>query len=108
MKMAERNPKKNAPLVAEDRSEFIDFALSVSDGSIAAGWQPLALHVRNGEPTVPCFSGTHVAVQSLFEFLESGEGVSDFLLRFPSVKREQVIAALEEGKYRTLASAVTK
>ena len=41
------------------------------------------------------FKGTRVPVKSLFENLEDGAGVDDFLRWFPGVKREQVLAVLE-------------
>ena len=43
----------------------------------------------------PVFVGTRVPVQSLFDHLEGGDSIDDFLEGFPSVKREQVIAALD-------------
>ena len=44
---------------------------------------------------VPVFFGTRVPVKNLFDFLEAGDSLDDFLKSFPSVKREQAIAALE-------------
>ena len=44
----------------------------------------------------PVFIGTRVPVQSLFDHLEAGDSINDFLEGFPSVRREQVIAVLEE------------
>ena len=41
------------------------------------------------------FKGTSVPVKALFENLEDGAGVDDFLRWFPGVKREQVLAVLE-------------
>ena len=41
------------------------------------------------------FKGTRVPVKALFENLEDGAGVDDFLRWFPGVKREQVLAVLE-------------
>jgi uncharacterized protein (DUF433 family) len=41
------------------------------------------------------FRGTRVPVKALFENLEDGACVDDFLLWFPGVKREQVLAVLE-------------
>jgi uncharacterized protein (DUF433 family) len=43
------------------------------------------------------FHGTRVPVQTLLDYLEAGESINDFLEGFPSVKREQVIAFLEDG-----------
>lgn len=53
----------------------------------------------------PVFTGTRVAVQTLLDYLEGGETIDDFLEGFPTVKREQVIAFLEEAKARMVASA---
>ncbi len=44
------------------------------------------------------FVGTRVPVRSLFDYLERGRTVDYFLESFPSVKREQCLAALEEAK----------
>ena len=52
----------------------------------------------------PVFAGTRVPVQTLLDYLEAGESVGDFLEGFPTVKREQVIAFLEEAKERVLAA----
>ena len=41
------------------------------------------------------FKGTRVPVKALFENLEDGAGVDDFLRWFPGVKREHVLAVLE-------------
>ncbi|MDX6529591.1 MAG: hypothetical protein QOH41_1881 [Blastocatellia bacterium] len=43
----------------------------------------------------PVFTGTRVPVRSLFDHLEAGESIDDFLEGFPSVRRDQVIALLE-------------
>ena len=45
----------------------------------------------------PCFAGTRVPVKSLFDHLEGGYNVDYFLMQFPSVKREQVVALLESS-----------
>ena len=41
------------------------------------------------------FRGTRVPVQTLFDYLESGDRLDDFLGDFPSVTRQQAIDALE-------------
>ncbi len=43
----------------------------------------------------PVFVGTRVPAQSLFDYLEAGDSLEDFLEAFPTVSREQAIAALE-------------
>jgi uncharacterized protein (DUF433 family) len=42
----------------------------------------------------PVFVGTRVPVRSLFDYLEGGESLDEFLPQFLSVKWEQAIAAL--------------
>ena len=46
----------------------------------------------------PVLAGTRVPVQTLFEYLEAGDTIDDFLEGFPTVSRQQVIAFLEEAK----------
>ena len=53
----------------------------------------------------PVFSGTRVPVETLLDYLESGESIDDFLAGFPSVNREQVIEFLEQAKDRLVANA---
>ena len=52
----------------------------------------------------PVFSGTRVPVQTLLDYLESGESIDDCLAGFPSVNREQVIEFLEQAKDRLVAT----
>ena len=51
----------------------------------------------------PVFRGTRVPVQVLFDYLEGGETLEDFLEGFPTVSRESAVAALEEAKQLLLA-----
>ena len=44
------------------------------------------------------FHGTRVPVKALFENLEGGASVNDFLAWFPGVSREQVEAVLEHAQ----------
>ena len=46
----------------------------------------------------PVFVGTRVPVYNLFDYLEAGDSLEKFLASFPSVTREQAIAALELAK----------
>lgn len=43
----------------------------------------------------PVFTGTRVPVQSLFEYIETGETLDEFLENFPSVKKEFAIQVLQ-------------
>ncbi len=55
----------------------------------------------------PVFTGTRVPVRSLFDYLEGGESLDEFLRQFPSVKREQAVAALDAARESLLADAHT-
>ena len=46
----------------------------------------------------PVFVGTRVPVYNLFDYLEAGDSLDQFLASFPSVTREQAVAALELAK----------
>ncbi|MGI8827413.1 MAG: DUF433 domain-containing protein [Chloroflexota bacterium] len=41
------------------------------------------------------FAGTRLPVDTLVDYLESGYDLDEFLDQFPSVRREQAVAALE-------------
>ncbi len=43
----------------------------------------------------PVFTGTRVPVQALFDYIESGETLDEFLENFPSVKREFAVQVLQ-------------
>ena len=53
----------------------------------------------------PVFVGTRVPVQGLFDHLEAGDSIDDFLEGFPSVRRDQVIAILEATRKEILQPA---
>ncbi len=53
----------------------------------------------------PVFAGTRVPVQALIDYLEGGETIDDFLAGFPTVRREQVVAFLEEATARMISKA---
>lgn len=44
----------------------------------------------------PVFRGTRVPVQTLFDYIENGESLDDFLEGFPTVSRELTVQVLEE------------
>lgn len=56
---------------------------------------------------VPCFKGTRVLVQNLFDYLEGSSSLEEFLDDFPSVSREAAVAVLEVAKARLFADAPT-
>jgi uncharacterized protein (DUF433 family) len=54
---------------------------------------------------MPVFVGTRVPVSSLFDYLEGGETLNEFLRQFPSVRREQAVAALDLARESLLTDA---
>ena len=53
----------------------------------------------------PVFTGTRVPVKNLFDYLEAGDSLEVFLDAFPSVTREQAVAALEMAREALVADA---
>lgn len=47
---------------------------------------------------MPIFRGTRVPVDNLFDALEHGKSIDDFVKSFPTVTREKAIAALREAR----------
>lgn len=54
---------------------------------------------------VPVFRGTRVAVQTLFEYLEGGETLEDFLMAFLAVPCGLALEALGEARKLLVARA---
>jgi uncharacterized protein (DUF433 family) len=52
----------------------------------------------------PVFNGTRVPIKNLFDYLETGDSIDEFLDDFPSVKREQVVKLLEFSEQITIKS----
>jgi uncharacterized protein (DUF433 family) len=75
--------------------------------SASGPWHNLAVKVIVKNSFIlggaPVFRGTRVPVQTLFDYLEGGETLEDFLQGFPTVSRESALAALEEAKHLLLA-----
>jgi len=51
------------------------------------------------------FVGTRVPAKALMDYLEAGRPLDEFLEDFPSVSREQAVAALEEAKHHLVSGA---
>lgn len=70
---------------------------------------PTTTNVVHIDPEIlggtPVFVGTRVPVQSLFDHLAGGETLDEFLRQFPSVRREQAMAALEIARDELLTRA---
>jgi uncharacterized protein (DUF433 family) len=72
--------------------------------------KPAVVHI---DPEIlggtPVFIGTRVLAKTLFDYLEAGDPLDDFLNDFPSVSREQAVAALELAREMTEShAAVTR
>lgn len=48
----------------------------------------------------PCFTGTRVPVRSLFDHLKIDYGIDEFLAQFPTVKKTQVTALLDQVEHQ--------
>jgi uncharacterized protein (DUF433 family) len=55
----------------------------------------------------PVFVGTRVPAQSLFDYLEGGETLDEFLRQFPSVDRAQAITVLVMARESIMSRART-
>jgi len=55
----------------------------------------------------PCFTGTRVPVNHLFDYLEAGDSLVEFLNDFPTVTREQALGVLELMRARILTEYET-
>lgn len=68
------------------------------------------LPVVHSDPDIlggtPVFVGTRVPVRNLLDYLEAGDSLLEFLEDFPSVTREQAVAALELAKQLLSVSVV--
>lgn len=56
---------------------------------------------------VPVFKGTRVPIKNLWDYLEGGETIENFLQGFPSVSKEQVINLLEKAEKITTSEKFT-
>lgn len=53
----------------------------------------------------PVFSGTRVPIRNLFDYLEGGDSLHDFLEGFPPVTREQAIQVIEMAETSLIKEA---
>lgn len=53
----------------------------------------------------PVFIGTRVPAKNLIDYIEGGHTLDDFLDDFPSVTKDQAVAALEEAKRALIENA---
>ena len=53
----------------------------------------------------PVFTGTRVPVQALFDYIEGGDPLDEFLDDFPDVTREHAVAVLELARAAAIAES---
>jgi uncharacterized protein (DUF433 family) len=61
-------------------------------------------HILNGTPV---FSGTRIPIRILFEYLEAGDNLDDFLEEFPSISKEVATSILYNALEAILKNAHT-
>ncbi len=49
------------------------------------------------------FTGTRVPVRALFDYLQAGDGIEDFLSQFPDVSREHAVAVIQLARQKLSA-----
>ena len=54
----------------------------------------------------PVFAGTRVPVQTLFDYLEAGDPLGEFLIDFPNITQAHAIAVLEFAGKAAVESAI--
>ena len=84
---AERSPRSGSSLVIEEVPQPVVH----SDPEILGG--------------TPVFAGTRVPLKNLIDYLAAGDSLDNFLDDFPSVTREQAVAALEAARDILIAGA---
>lgn len=56
----------------------------------------------------PVFVGTRVPIQNLIDYLAAGDSLEDFLRSFPTVSREQAVAALDQAGHALEAQTLAR
>jgi len=56
----------------------------------------------------PVFSGTRVPIKHLFDYLEGGDTLEEFLNQFPSVNRDQALAVLSASRESLLNASTSR
>ena len=92
------------PHVAESQADPQPSAGDTDRVPSANPWAGVIWVDRERLSGAPCFDQTRVPIKNLWDYLEGGETLEEFLDDFPSVSREQAIAFLEEAGRALLAS----
>jgi uncharacterized protein (DUF433 family) len=54
--------------------------------------------MKNSTRDTPVFKGTQVPIKKLFDYIEAGKSLEEFVADFPDVKKEQVNQVLAVAK----------
>jgi uncharacterized protein (DUF433 family) len=68
--------------------------------------KPLVTRSRDRAWGATVFAGTRVPVDTMYEYLEAGDTLDEFLRQFPTVTREQAVAVLESARRGTEKAAI--
>jgi uncharacterized protein (DUF433 family) len=80
------------------QSPIIGSVMTAEQKNALAGVVTIDKAIMHG---TPCFAHTRVPVQTLIDFLETGETIDDFLAVYPSIPRQQgLFVARTEPRYR--------
>ena len=97
-----KKPEKKKEFNTEDPDNTED-----TERKAETTWYTCPMNVIVKDPEIlggtPVFRGTRVPIQTMFDYLEGGETLEDFLEGFPTVSRQMALAALEEAKQLLLA-----
>ena len=75
---------------------MIEFGPRVWDNGPVNKVISISPDIQGGEPV---FSGTRVPITNHFDYLEGGDTIEEFLVDFPSVKRDQVVELLSLAEH---------
>jgi uncharacterized protein (DUF433 family) len=80
--------------------EVLNSIWQMKDGTVSDDGTMHEAITRDAEVMhgTPVFCGTRVPVKTLFEYLEHGDSLDDFLQGFPTVSRELAVQVLKESK----------
>ena len=68
------------------------------EGELIPADSPLAPYIsvdRGRMHGEPCFKGTRVPIQTLFDYLSAGDSLAEFLDGFPPITREHAAAVIQ-------------
>ena len=83
--------------------EILDLGAALRSDTITVGRMTMTTipSVVHSDPDIlggtPVFVGTRVPVRSLLDYLAAGDTLEEFLDHFPTVSREQAVAALSQA-----------